>query len=71
LAKRNFARRANLSQGDGQWLVTTIFARPALAVIADVCGFRVGDVLANGKALAKALSEGIIEEADHGEEEKN
>jgi hypothetical protein len=42
-----------------------------LAVLADARGFRVGDVLADVKALAKALSEGIIEELVHGEEEKS
>jgi hypothetical protein len=70
LVKRNFARRANLPQGDGQSRVATILARSGLAVLADARGFRVGDVLADVKALA-ALSEGIIEEVDHGEEEKN
>jgi hypothetical protein len=55
--KRNIARRANLPQGDGQWLVATIFVRLWLE--------------ADGKALAKALSKGIIEEVDHGEEEKS
>ncbi|WMT78329.1 hypothetical protein [Bradyrhizobium sp. Ash2021] len=48
--------------------MTTIFARPGLAVLADGCGFRVGDVLADEKALAKAFSEGVIEDVDHGEE---
>jgi hypothetical protein len=33
--------------------VATIFARPGLAVLADVCGFRVGDVLADGKGYFK------------------
>jgi hypothetical protein len=59
-----------LSQGDGQSVKATIVAHSDLAVLADVCGFRVGHVLADGKALAKALSEGIIEEVDHGEDEK-
>jgi hypothetical protein len=43
--KRKIARRVNLPQSGGQVFVATIFAHSGLAALADVCGFRIGDVL--------------------------